>query len=452
MSITRWRIKPAAKPLRGAFDLPGDKSIGHRALIFSALARGASSIRNLSGGDDNLRTRAALQALGVEMRDVDGALRVEGVGLEGLRAPSGDIDCGNSGTSMRLLAGVLVAQDFASRMVGDASLSRRPMGRITRPLRGRGARIEGTIDPVRRDEVPPLEIAPLDRGRRLFELEYELPVASAQVKSCLLLSGLWADGATSLREPFVSRDHTERMLYAMGAPIETLGSAVRLDPSGWDGALAPIELDVPGDPSSAAFLVVAAHVVPGSRVTVRRACTNPTRTGFLEVLRDMGGGAVVDPKGERGGEPVGNLHVGLAGTGVLRSGARVGGELAVRSIDEVPALVAAAAVAPGESRFDDVAELRVKESDRVAALVEMVRAFGLDAEARGDAFTVRGGDPRGGATVRSHGDHRIAMAAAVLALAADGETLVEDVGCVDTSFPSFAAILRGLGADLEVER
>ncbi len=447
----RWRVRPAAKPLRGAFDLPGDKSIGHRALILAALAKGPSTLRNLSGGDDNLRTRAALEAMGVAVRDDQGALRVEGAGLGGLRRPSGDIDCGNSGTTMRLLAGVAAAQDFSSRLVGDPSLSRRPMGRVTRPLRGRGARIEGAIDPVRRDEVPPLDISALDRGRRLFELEYELPVASAQVKSCLLLSGLWADGVTALREPHVSRDHTERMLSAMGAPIETLGSAVLLDPAGWDGALAPLDLDVPGDPSSAAFFIVAAHVVGGSRVTTRRVCTNPTRAGFLEVLRDMGGGAVVDPKGDRGGEPVANLHVGVGDTGSLRRGARVGGELAVRSIDEVPALVAAAAVAPGESRFDDVGELRVKESDRVAALVDMVRAFGLDAEARGDGFSLRGGRPRGGATVPSRGDHRIAMAAAVLALAADGETVIDDVACVDTSFPGFAAILRGLGAEIEVE-
>jgi 3-phosphoshikimate 1-carboxyvinyltransferase len=352
---------------------------------------------------------------------------------------------------MRLMAGVLAAQDFASRLVGDASLSRRPMGRVTRPLRQRGARVEGVMDPVRNDEVSPLTFAPLDQGRRLFELEYELPVASAQVKSCLLLSGLWADGVTALREPTVSRDHTERMLSACGAPIQTLGSALLFDPAGWDGALAPLTLQVPGDPSSAAFFVVAAHAVPGSRLVMRGVCTNPTRTGFLEVLRDQGGGAVLDPKGARGGEPVANLHVGVRGTGELRRGVRLGGELAVRAIDEVPVLAAAAALAPGESVFEDVGELRVKESDRIAAIVEMVRVFGLDADARHDGFTVRGGRPRGGAVVRSQGDHRIAMAAAVIALAADGETVVDDVGCVDTSFTSFAEILRGIGAEIEVE-
>jgi 3-phosphoshikimate 1-carboxyvinyltransferase len=450
-SPRRWRVRPAAKPLRGAFDLPGDKSIGHRALLFAALAGGVSTLRNLSGGDDNRRTRAALEALGVPVTERDGAVHVAGVGLGGLRAPSAPIDCGNSGTTLRLLAGVLAAQPFASRLTGDDSLQRRPMGRVTRPLRNRGARIEGVIDPARGDEVPPLDIAPLDGGKRLFELEYALPVASAQVKSCLLLSGLWADGPTSLREPTLSRDHSERMLAAMGAPLRTMGPAVHLDPAGWDGSLAPLSLDVPGDPSSAAFLVVAAHLVPGSRIVARGACTNPTRTGFLEVLRDQGGGAVIVPKGERGGEPVGDLHVGVPGTGALRRGARVGGELAVRSIDEIPALVAAAAASPGESRFEDVGELRVKESDRIAALVAMVRAFGLEAEATADGLRVQGGKARGGAVVRSSGDHRIAMAAAVLALAAEGETVIDDVGCVDTSFPSFAGLLRGLGADIEVE-
>ncbi|MFO0601939.1 MAG: 3-phosphoshikimate 1-carboxyvinyltransferase [Polyangiales bacterium] len=446
----RWRVRPAAKPLRGAFSLPGDKSIGHRALLFSALASGASTLRNLSGGDDNRRTRTALEALGVAIVDHDGAVQVTGAGLDGFRAPSDVIDCGNSGTTLRLLAGLLVAQPFASRLTGDDSLRRRPMGRVTRPLRQRGARIEGVIDPARRDEVPPLDIGALDGAKRLFELEYALPVASAQVKSCLLLSGLWADGVTSLREPTVSRDHTERMLSAMGAPLRTMGPAVHLDPAGWDGSLAPLDLDVPGDPSSAAFFAVAAHLVPGSRVQMRGVCTNPTRTGFFEVLRDQGGGVAVVPKGERGGEPVGDLHVGVAGTGELRRGARVGGELAVRSIDEIPALVAAAAASPGESRFDDVGELRVKESDRIAALVAMVRAFGLDADATTDGLRVRGGKPRG-AVVRSEGDHRIAMAGAVLALAAEGETVVDDVACVDTSFPGFADILRGLGADIEVE-
>lgn len=443
-----WRVRPSTKPLRGGFSLPGDKSIGHRALILGALAEGRSSVRRLSRGADNLSTRAAFEAMGVAMRDEGDALAIEGVGLGGLRAPAGDIDCGNSGTTLRLLSGVLAAQGFSSRLVGDASLSRRPMGRVTRPLRARGAKIEGRLDPARNDECAPLELRALQSGARLWELEYALPVASAQVKSALLLSGLFADGPTELREPTLSRDHTERMLLAMGAPLETLGPLTRLDPSGWSRGLAPLAFTVPGDPSSAAFLVAAAHLVPGSRIAARGVCVNPTRTGFLEVLRDQGGGAVLDPKGEQGGEPVADLHVGVRGTGALRGGARVAGELAVRCIDEVPALVAVAAAAPGESVFADLAELRVKESDRVRTLVQMLQAFGVEAEERADGLVVQGGRPRG-ATVHSGGDHRVAMAAAVLALAAEGDTVVRDVACVDTSFPDFAELLRALGADIE---
>jgi 3-phosphoshikimate 1-carboxyvinyltransferase len=444
----RWRVRPATKPLRGGFSLPGDKSIGHRALILGALATGTSVVRRLSAGADNRATRSAFEAMGVVVREVGDALHIEGRGLDGLRAPAGDIDCGNSGTTLRLLAGVLAAQGFASRLVGDASLTRRPMGRVTRPLRARGARIEGRIDGARNDECAPLEVLPLEGGRRLWELEYELPVASAQVKSALLLSGLFADGATSLREPTLSRDHTERMLLAMGAPLDTLGPLTRLDPAGWGRALRPLDITVPGDPSSAAFFVVAAHVVPQSRIAARGVCVNPTRTGFLEVLRDQGGGAALDPKGEQGAEPVADLHVGLRNTGALRGPARVAGELAVRCIDEVPALVAAAAVAPGVSEFRDLAELRVKESDRVRALVDMLRAFRVEAEELPDGLTVQGGRPTG-ARVHSRGDHRVAMAAAVLALGAAGESVIDDVGCVDTSFPDFAPLLRALGADIE---
>lgn len=449
--VRRWRILPPARALRGVVQVQGDKSIGHRALILGSLASGTSVVRGLSRGGDNLATRAALRALGVEMREEGDGLRLEGRGLEGLRAPGAPLDCSNSGTTMRILCGVLAAQGFATRLVGDASLSRRPMGRVTRPLRKRGAHIEGSIDPVRKDEVSPLEVKGLAAHERLFELEYELPVASAQVKSALLLSGLYADGMTALREPTLSRDHTERMLLAMGAPLQTMGPVVMLDPSGWDGALAPLDMTVPGDPSSAAFVAAAGLLVEGSRLAVGRVCTNLTRTGFVEVLRDMGASVTIDPKGDASGEPVGDLHVGARKGAEIARGARVGGELAVRCIDEIPALVAVAACAPGESFFDDLAELRVKESDRIAALVEMLRAFGIRADAREAGLSLEGGRPRGGATVDSRGDHRIAMSAAVLALAAEGETVVHDVACVDTSFPGFAAMLAGLGATIEEE-
>ena len=450
--MRRWIVRPATRPLRGAFRVPGDKSISHRAWILASLAEGTSVLRGLSPGDDVARTRAIMASLGVAIEDVDErTVRVIGTGLGGLRAPpDATLDCGNAGTSMRLIAGVLAAQGFDTTLTGDASLRRRPMGRITRPLRARGALIEGTIDPVRRDETAPLVIRGLTGGKRLFASEESLSVASAQVKSCLLLAGLFADGETSVREPTLSRDHTERMLLAMGAPLRTMGPVSQLDPSGWDGVLTPLDLEVPGDPSAAAFWVVAAHVVAGSRLQIRGVGINPTRTGFLEALRDQGGGAGVAPKGEVGGEPVGDLHVGVGGTGTLRRAAHVAGELTTRCIDEIPALVAAAAVSPGESRFEDLAELRVKESDRVAALAAMLGAFGIAHGVSSDGLSVVGGRPRGGAVIATQGDHRIAMAAAVLALAAAGETTIEDVACVDTSDPYFVTILRGLGGEIEV--
>jgi 3-phosphoshikimate 1-carboxyvinyltransferase len=450
--MKRWRVHPAKAPLRGAIRVPGDKSIGHRAIILASIAQGSSLLAGLSPGEDNRATRAALVAMGVAMRkDERGALRVEGVGLRGLRPAPGPIDCGNSGTTMRLLAGLLAAQHFDSVLVGDASLSRRPMARVTRPLRDRGARIDGVIDPARNDETAPLEIRALPRGGRLNELAYRLPVPSAQVKTALILSGLDAAGPTLLEEPVVTRDHTERMLAAMGLPIETVATAVGFDPSAWNGVLAPLEITIPGDLSSAAFPLVAAHLLPGSRLIVRGVGVNPTRTGVLDVLRDMGGGVIVEPRGDAGGEPVGDLHVGAYEPAELRSAARVGGELAVRAIDEIPALVAAAAgAARGTSEFRDLQELRVKETDRIAALVAMLRAFALDAEPLPDGLRVGSGRrPRGGATIQSRGDHRIAMAGAVLALVAEGETVVEDVACVDTSFPSFVPVMRRLGAQID---
>lgn len=302
---------------------------------------------------------------------------------------------------------------------------------------------------MRRDETAPLEITGLTRGRRLFELEHTLDVASAQVKSALLFSGLFADGPTLLREPVVSRDHTERMLSVMGAPIETMGPLCRLDPVGWSGALSPLEIDIPGDASSAAFIVAAAHVVPGSRVIVRGVCTNPTRMGFAEVLRDQGGGVWVDPKGEQGGEPVGDLHVGARRSAELMRGAKVAGELTVRCLDEVPVLVALAGVSRGESYFEDLEELKVKESDRVTVMAEVLGRFGVEHGVSENRMWVRGTRPRGGVTVDSRGDHRVAMSAAVMALGADGETVIEGVGCVETSFRGFAETLRGLGADIE---
>jgi 3-phosphoshikimate 1-carboxyvinyltransferase len=448
--LTRLVVHPGDKPLHGSVGVPSDKSIGHRALLFSALCDGVSRIKDFVAGDDNVATMACLRALGVQIEKAGPReVTVHGVGLGGLSAPTGELDCQNSGTTMRLLSGVLVAQPFRSVLVGDASLTRRPMGRIAEPLRARGGSIVGRPHAEKRGDITaPLALGALPRGVRLSELTYESPVASAQVKSAVLLSGLFADGPTYFKEPTVSRDHTERLLLALGVPIETMGSLVKLDPSGWTGTMPPLDVSVPGDLSAAAFLLVAAELVAGSRVTVRAVGVNPTRSGVLEIARDMGAGLIVEPSGEKGGEPLANLH---AWPEPLRA-AKLGGEVVARAIDELPILCALAARAAGVTTLSDAEELRVKESDRIAAIAGVLRAFGVDCEERPDGLVIEGRqDPLDAADVASEGDHRIAMTAAVLALTARAPSVVRDVDCIGTSFPKFVATLRALGARVDVE-
>lgn len=438
------------RPLAGSVPLPADKSIAHRALLFAALAGGRSRIVAGATGEDNASTAAALRAMGVRIEEGAGDIVVDGVGLEGLTAPAGPLDCGNSGTTMRLLAGVLAAQRFATTLVGDASLSRRPMERVARPLRLRGARIEGQIDPRRPGEcTAPLQIGPLPAPHVLSALEYEMPVSSAQVKSAILLSGLYADGPTYVREPTLSRDHTERMLTALGVPVQTMGPMIEIDPAGWSGEIDAFDVTVPGDLSAAAFLLAAAHVVPESRVDVRGVGLNPTRTGALDVLRDMGGAFEVEARGEALGEPIGLVRSGWAPL----SAVRVGGEVVGRAIDEMPILMGLAARARGTTVIADAAELRVKETDRIAAMADALRAFGVRCEEQADGLVIEGrpDGPLEAATVESRGDHRIAMTAAVLGLAAGGKVRVRDVACIRTSFPRFVGTLRALGATIEVE-
>jgi 3-phosphoshikimate 1-carboxyvinyltransferase len=427
------RVRTAEKPLRGRVEVPGDKSIGHRALLFGALASGTSTIRGVSGGLDNLATARAFEAMGAryeEGEDEGGkVLRVTGVGLDGL--------C--------MIAGVLVAQRFGTRLFGDASLSRRPMRRIVEPLRARGGHIAGVRGKKEGEHYPPLSVAPLVEGERLTGIEYRSEVASAQVKSALLLSGLWADGPTLLGEPTLSRDHTERMLIALGVPLEVAGPLVLLRPEGWSRRLPPFSWRVPGDLSSAAFLLAAGAMVPGSSIEIAGVGTNPTRTGVLEVLRAMRARLEVVPRGEAAGvEPLGDLAVAHG----RLAPARVGGELVTRMIDEVPVLAALAATVPGRSEIRDAGELRVKESDRIATMVSVIRAFGGDATELDDGLIVHGGAPLRAARVASDGDHRIAMSAALLGLVAEGETIVDDAECIDTSYPTFVATLERLGADI----
>ena len=429
--------------------MPGDKSIGHRSLIFGALGRGKSRITGLSEGLDNAATRQAFRSMGVAVQSTDEATTVRGVGLHGLRMPSDVIDCGNSGTTMRLLAGLLSGQRFGTRMIGDASLTRRPMGRVIKPLRARGAHIAGTSGTKPDELYPPISIAPLVEGETLQGIEYAMPVASAQVKSALLLSGLYAGAPTAIEEPVLSRDHTERMMMALGVPLRTLGAAVLLDPSSdWSGGWDPFAWHVPGDPSSAAFPLIAAAMVPGSQVSVEDVCVNPTRTGLFDWLRLLGAHVSHRASGHGAGdEPMAEISVAHSNV----RGSVAGGELIVRIIDEVPAICALAAVSKGQTEIRDASELRVKESDRIATMAEVLGAFGVPCEELPDGMIISGGAALHGAQIESRGDHRIAMSAVLLGLRAEGESLIDGAEAVDTSFPGFVALMRSLGADITEE-
>lgn len=442
-------VHPATGPLAGSVPVPSDKSIGHRAVLFAALCKGRSRIQGFSRGEDNVSTMRALERMGAKVTDVSKTeILVDGVGLFGLRAPDGPIDCGNSGTTMRLFVGLLAAQTFESVLVGDASLTRRPMMRVAAPIRARGGRVEGAPHPKKAGEITaPLTVGPLPEGKELGPLEFDSEVASAQVKSAILLSGLYAHGETLFREPTLSRDHTERMMIALGVPLRAVGPVVRLDPAGWSGEMPAFDLDIPGDVSAAAFLVAAAALVPGSNVTIRNVGSNPTRTGFLEIARHMGVALAIEHKGDKGGEPVADLQAQPA---PLRAG-RVGGELVPRAVDEIPIACALAARARGATRITDAGELRVKESDRIATMCGVLRAFGVDCEEQPDGMTIEG-KPEGAlraAEVESKGDHRIAMTAAVMALVADGPSTIRDCDCIATSFPKFVGTLRALGARVD---
>jgi len=449
--MTRLRVFPATRPLKGRVEVPSDKSISHRALIMSALASGRSRLQRFSYGEDNVKTLGALRALGVPIEDSgSGVLLVDGVGLDGFHEPSCDIDCGNSGTTMRLLCGVLSAQTFHTRMVGDDSLSGRPMKRVAEPLGLRGALIRGQHHPTKAGDITaPLDVGPLSPGKRLTELEYHLPIASAQVKSALLLSGLFASGPTVISEPLLSRDHTERMLLSIGVPLVTAGTSVRLDPPSHPKALHAFDIELPGDLSAAAFPLVAAALVEGSAVTTINTGTNPSRTGLVDAFKALGVMCIVAPRGSVLNEPLAELMVKYQ---ALRGGL-VAGEMATRAIDEIPILCALAARASGVTEITDVAELRVKESDRLATMATVLRSFGVECEERPDGLRIEGRTdrPLQAAHVESHGDHRIAMTAAILGLVADGPTIIDDTDCIATSFPRFVETLRELGAQLEVE-
>lgn len=417
-------------PLRGRLRVPGDKGISHRALLLGALADGQCRITGIADGDDVHRTRLALDHLGVRVRSASGAVLVHGTGGR-LREPDRIVECGNSGTTIRMLTGLVAAQPFLTVLTGDASLTTRPMARVVEPLRRMGARIDG------RDggDKAPLAV----RGSELRGIRCELAVASGQVKTALVLAGLQAEGTTEVVEPRQSRDHTERLLVALGAPLEIVDDRtlrIRRAP------LPAFELAVPGDPSSAAFFAVAASVTPGSAIVLEDVSINPSRIGFVDVLHRMGASIEVRPTGERLGEPVGDIEVRAAPlTGTTFSPDE-------GWIDEVPALAVAAAFADGPTEIRDAAELRVKESDRIGTLVQELAQLGVVVEARPDGLLVRGGRPRA-ALFKSHGDHRVAMAAAIAAVACTGDSTVRGWRAVAASYPGFAddlAALTGAGS------
>lgn len=421
-----WRLCGPA-PVAGSVDVPGDKSISHRALLLGAMAHGTTEIRGLLQGDDCRATMAALRSLGVKIvESPDGMIRVAGRGVEAWREPEAILDAGNSGTTLRLLAGLLAGRPFCSLLTGDDSLRRRPMRRVVDPLRAMGATVLGRADGA----YAPLAI----RGGSLRGIVWRSPVASAQVKSAILLAGLQAEGATSVTEPLVSRDHTERMLSAFGAAARQDGTTVTV---AGGARLAATALAVPGDLSSAAFFVVAVAAREGAAIRVRNVGVNPTRTGLLDVLERMGAVVRRERPHVEAGEPVADLVV----EGRRLRGVPIGPELIPRVIDEVPALAVAAALADGETVISGAAELRVKEVDRVSAVADELGRMGAAISPTEDGLRIQGNATLRGAVVSSRGDHRMAMSLAVAALLADGETVIRDVACVNTSFPGFARVL-----------
>jgi 3-phosphoshikimate 1-carboxyvinyltransferase len=424
--------------LTGACSVPGDKSISHRAVMFGAIAEGDTHVRNFLDGGDCRSTIDVMRGLGVQIDVLTPTeLIVHGRGLDGLQEPADVLDCGNSGTTIRLLTGLLVGQRFPTFLNGTAQIRRRPMGRIVRPLRGMGADIMGRQN----GDYAPLGIRPA----RLRGMEYTMPVASAQVKSCLLLAGLYAHGLTLVIEPGPARDHTERMLAAMGAPIAVYGAKISSERP--QTPLKALDLTVPGDMSSAAFLLVAGAVTPDSHLTIRGVGVNPTRTGIVEALLEMGASISFTNVREEGGEPVADLVVS---TSALR-GTTFGGEQIVTMIDELPILAVAATQAEGRTLVRDAHELRVKETDRIATTVSELRKLGARIEPTPDGFIIDGPTPLIGAPVESHDDHRLAMAMAVAGLVARGQTVVHGAEVTGDSFPGFEVTLQALGADLQVE-
>lgn len=434
MAVT-YLVKPGGT-LTGRVRVPGDKSISHRAVMLGAIAEGTTQISGFLEGEDALATIAIFRAMGVAIEGPEqGRVTVQGVGMRGLKAPSRVLDCGNSGTSMRLLCGLLAGQNFSSQLTGDESLRRRPMRRVAEPLAQMGANIV-----MSGNGLPPLTI----HGKPdLLGIDYAMPLASAQVKSTLLLAGLYARGHTSVIEPLPSRDHTERMLQAFGYQVEKADKRIWVKGG---GKLTALDIEIPSDISSGAFFMVGASIAPGSDITLTQVGINPTRTGVIEILRLMGGDISVLNARTIGGEPVADIRVRHA---PLR-GISIPGHLVPLAIDEFPALFIAAACAEGETRLSGAEELRVKESDRIQVMADGLQALGVEAHPTPDGLRIQGGK-YGGAEIMSHGDHRVAMAFAMAALNAAGAITIRDCANVATSFPGFVELAQKAGLRIRIE-
>ncbi len=416
-------------PLRGELSIPGDKSISHRSVMFGALADGTTEVTNFLTGADCLSTISCFRQMGIEIEQKDTHILVHGKGLHGLKAPSEILDAGNSGTTVRLLSGILAGQNFDSVITGDETIQKRPMKRIMTPLAGMGADVAS----VRGNGCAPLQI----HGKKLHGAHYDSPVASAQVKSCILLAGLYADGITSVTEPAVSRNHSELMLRYFGADVKNTGFTVSITP---EPKLTGTKIRVPGDISSAAYFIAAALLVPGSELLLKNVGINPTRNGMLRVCRDMGADITLLNEDHSGAEPCADL---LVRSSHLKA-VEIGGEIIPALIDELPVLAILAAFADGTTVIRDAAELRVKESDRIAVMTENLSRIGCPVEATDDGMIITGGKPLHGAVIDSHMDHRIAMSFAVAALACTGETDIQGAEIVNISYPGFYADLASV--------
>lgn len=420
-----------SKGLRGEITPPPDKSISHRAIMFASMADGKSVVRNFLRAEDPLSTMRAFRQLGINISETGaGEVVIEGKGIKGLREPLDIIDCGNSGTTIRLIAGLLAGSPFFSVLTGDDSLKQRPMARVIEPLKKMGAIISARDG----DKYPPLAIS----GTRLQAIEYKMPVASAQVKSCVMLAGLCADGTTKIIEQQKSRDHSERMLAAMGADVKVDGLIISVK---GDSQLHAGDVTVPADFSSAAFFIAAALIVPNSEVIIKAVGMNPTRNGMLKIIKDMGADIRIESQREVSGEPVADI---ICSTAQKLNAVKIGGDIVPSLIDEFPVICILAALADGITEIRGAEELRVKESDRIKAMACELSKLGVKVKEYPDGLDIYGGDGFKGGVVESYGDHRIAMALSVAALVAKDPVKINDAACVDISFPGFFERLKGL--------